>query len=812
MRADGIGDWANALEIVLTGPCSQFIREDYKTLQKEILQKHSTSASWQYQAVDQLDQVLKIFGVDNYGIPQNPSLREWFKRFALLRNKTRGHGAISASKYSNAVPLLEESINNVISELQIFKWQWAYLHRNLSGKYRVSKISEENDQFKLLSKTSGENLTNGIYIYRNEPVQIDLLESDPELSDFFVPNGQFRGNEYECISYITGKIKRVEASRWIVPASCLPDSETHGLLTLEAQGNVFTNVPCVSTDYIQRSELEGAIEEALRLKRHEIITLSGPGGIGKTSIGISVIRKFFDDIDQRFNNIIWFSARDIDLLPSGPKSVRPHGVSLSDFAEQYVEYLGISLTSQKELRKPEEILADALTNTPIGPTLYIFDNFETVINQSDTFKWIDTYIRSPNKVLITTRNRDFIGDYPISIHGMTDIEASRLIRSVAQSLNINEIITLDYEQSLIDESSGHPYVIKIMLGELEKEKRLIKPKRIMASQEGILQALFERTYSTLSPAAHRIFLLLSSWRSIVPSLAIEAVVMRNADERIDVRCAIDELKKISFIEEIYSGEGDESFISLPLAALTFGLKKLNTSPLKAVIESDSELLQAFGAITKDGINKGVKMRVLHLLGVLAHRISIGKDDIEALKPMLDFVGSRVPSVWVEIAQLYIEEGGEYGQEWAKDALRRLLESSEESIPHVQIWQKLVVICHQTGDLQGEMQALVEISGSSSVSVDELSALADNINRIFSIAKKENKPAFQTDERKHLLGKLIGRLEQCLHGLDAIDLSRLAWLYLHIGNEERALQLVSSGLDMDPNNSYCLKIQERLMQT
>jgi hypothetical protein len=298
---------------------------------------------------------------------------------------------------------------------------------------------------------------------------------------------------------------------------------------------------------------------------------------------------------------------------------------------------------------------------------------------------------------------------------------------------------------------------------------------------------------------------------MIPSLAIQAVVMRNADERIDVRNAIDELKKISFIEELYTGEGDESFISLPLAALTFGLKKLNASPLKAVIDSDSELLQAFGAITKEGIKTGVKMRVMHLIKVLARSISMGKEDIAALKPMLEFVGSRVPSVWVEIAQLYVEEGGEYGPEWAKDALRRLLESSEEAVPHAQIWQKLVAICHQTGDLQGEMQALVEISESPTVSVEELSQLADNINRIFSIAKKENKPTFQPDERKYLLGKLIGRLEHFHHNLDATDLSRLAWLYLHIGNDDRALQLVLSGLDRDPINSYCLKIQQRLMQ-
>jgi tetratricopeptide (TPR) repeat protein len=392
---------------------------------------------------------------------------------------------------------------------------------------------------------------------------------------------------------------------------------------------------------------------------------------------------------------------------------------------------------------------------------------------------------------------------------MTESEAIQLIDSDAARLGISDLLTDEYRQALVNQSSGHPYVIKIMLGEVSKEKCLKKPERIIATQGQILQALFERTYSALSPAAQRIFLLLSTWRSIVPSLAIEAVVMRSADELIDVRSAIEELKRLSFIEEIAPAEGEEIFISLPLAALSFGQKKLNASALKAVIEADSELLQEFGAIRKEGTSSGIKIRISHLVKALAKRVASGKEELQSFRSMLEFVGSRVPAAWLDISRLYIEEGKEPGREWAKDALRRFIESDDDSTPKALIWQNLADLCNATADLQKEVQALVELANVSNTSTEDLSLIADRINRSFANAKRDGNVLFQADERKHLFGKLIRQLEARLAYLDPTDLSRLAWLYMHIGNEERAYTLAKRGLEMDSENDYCIRLVQKI---
>ena len=44
---------------------------------------------------------------------------------------------------------------------------------------------------------------------------------------------------------------------------------------------------------------------------------------------------------------------------------------------------------------------------------------------------------------------------------------------------------------------------------------------------------------------------------------------------------------------------------------------------------------------------------------------------------------------------------------------------------------------------------------------------------------------------------------------ATDCSRLAWLYRHIKDDERARRFVELGLKQDPENEYCDRLARRL---
>ena len=133
--------------------------------------------------------------------------------------------------------------------------------------------------------------------------------------------------------------------------------------------------------------------------------------------------------------ILWISARDIDLLESGPKPVSPRVITQQDISRAAVELLGPP-NSSSEGFDPDAFFQNCLAEGAEGPTLFVLDNFETLQSPADVFKWIDTYIRPPNKVLITTRSRDFNGDYAIKIGGMTD-ELCWFSVKMTASLDVN---------------------------------------------------------------------------------------------------------------------------------------------------------------------------------------------------------------------------------------------------------------------------------------------------------------------------------------------------------------------------------------
>lgn len=531
-----------------------------------------------------------------------------------------------------------------------------------------------------------------------------------------------------------------------------------------------------------------------------MITLVGRGGIGKTSLALTTLHAISQE--KRFDVIVWFSARDLDLLPEGPKPVRPAILTVKDVAEEFVR-----LTAPKEAKekgfKATEFLAKSLTKANLGPTLFVFDNFETVINPAEVFKWIDTYIRSPNKVLITTRHRDFKGDYPIDVRGMSEAECNRLIDAAAAKLGIQNLLTSDYRRELVHESEGHPYVVKILLGEVAKAGKLRKVERVVADADELLTALFERTYATLSPAAQRVFLTLCSWRTTIPKLALEAVLLRAENEKMAVADAIDELERSSFIELLESQADREIFVSTPLVAALFGRRKLAVSPMKSAIEADTAILQQFGAGQQSDVRHGVGPRIERLIASIAKRALQKESTLDEYMPMLEFIGRHYPPTWQFVASLYEEIGTPDALERGKQAIRQHLER-ETGSPAVGSWRRLAAICQRTGDVLGELHALVELSSRADAEFDDISNAANRLNHLLA----EKRAALDSEEKQILVRRLAAAMEARSQEASATDLSRLAWLYLHLKDTAKAQAHVKRGLALDPENEHCQRLAER----
>jgi hypothetical protein len=341
-----------------------------------------------------------------------------------------------------------------------------------------------------------------------------------------------------------------------------------------------------------------------------------------------------------------------------------------------------------------------------------------------------------------------------------------------------------------------------MLGEVARAGKRRRVARILASQDRMLDALFERTYSQLTPVAQRLVLTLSSWRSVVPLVAVEAAMGRPENEKMDVKGALYELRRSSLVE-LREERPDEVFISVPLSAALFAQRKAATSAMKAAIDADVEFLKLFGPVHASATRHGIQAPVTRLFRNVASRVQARPDDMARYLPMLEYVAREHQLGWVLLGQLLEEQRPV--SNWAAqaaEAYRRYLEAEPED---AQVWRKLADVCKAQGDYAGAVQALVQRAALPDAAFADISYAAVRVNAYL----KDHAMAVDTDEKRALVGALIEVMERRISEGDATDHSRLAWLLMNRGDIQRAREAVAVGLTLEPENPHCQRLYERL---
>jgi len=139
-----------------------------------------------------------------------------------------------------------------------------------------------------------------------------------------------------------------------------------------------------------------------------------------------------------------------------------------------------------------------------------------------------------------------------------------------------------------------------------------------------------------------------------------------------------------------------------------------------------------------------------------------------------------------------------------DYLRRFLESGcGDKADILEAWEGLSRLYQAQQNPVGLSMAFQRRAQLRAPSLAEISNVANTLNGSDQI---RGLPVY---ERMAVLSPVCEMMEKHLQDASATDLSRLGWLYLNCGDVKRAKEVATLGLTRDDENTYCLRLMERL---
>ncbi|MGA3057703.1 MAG: AAA family ATPase [Candidatus Limnocylindrales bacterium] len=172
-------------------------------------------------------------------------------------------------------------------------------------------------------------------------------------------------------------------------------------------------------------------ESVLRLLRgaHRIVTITGEGGVGKTSLALQTLYDAAVDPDRPFDHIVWVSLKTETLTTAGARQLADALTTPTGLLER-VAATGGDVPAFDDLQGLIEYVIELLTGVRV---LLVIDNLETI--DRDALRPLFLELPATSKVLITSRHG--IGEFETryALSEMDRPDAVRLLRSVGRLLN-----------------------------------------------------------------------------------------------------------------------------------------------------------------------------------------------------------------------------------------------------------------------------------------------------------------------------------------------------------------------------------------
>lgn len=347
-----------------------------------------------------------------------------------------------------------------------------------------------------------------------------------------------------------------------------------------------SNLPAASSPLIGRENEMAAVRGLLQRRDVRLVTVTGPGGIGKTHFAAEVARELVD----RFP----FGVHFVPLAP-----ISDHDVIASMIAQT----LGVRESGGQ---RPQESLKEYLRKSVTAPLLLLIDNFEHLLSAAPMLtEWLA--LAPGLKILVTSRAALRVhGEHEFALPTLalpdtrTAVKISSLAEWPAIALFVQQAAAVKPGFTLTPENAsavteicarldGLPLAIQLaaarikllspaaMRGRLASCLQLLTSgARDLPARQQTLRQTIDWSYDLLSDAEQKLFRSLSVFAGGFTLEAAESVCDTRQDLGLDVLDGLSSLVDKSLVRQVEQSEGEPRFRMLE-TILEYGLEKLAVS-------------------------------------------------------------------------------------------------------------------------------------------------------------------------------------------------------------------------------------------
>lgn len=328
------------------------------------------------------------------------------------------------------------------------------------------------------------------------------------------------------------------SEEWLshIPQNCIPN-------------NLPDHFDHAITGFIGRNSERKSIIKALLNPRCPIITITGPGGMGKTAIVFEILKQLsFSHVkEEPFDSIIYVSLKTEELTSEGVKKIS---------FEKTIENVKNEIKSSIEDIYDESFSSfeEAVKIHSSEKILLFIDNLETLLSDSPSdFENFNYSLPSLWKLVITSRiNLSFGNNIPLET--MKSEDAYCLAKQYAEKKGISQALSEKHYEKIADCLEYNPLAIRLCLeylvlgGELNQSLQKVSIDVVNYSYKNLLERLL--------PTSKKILELLFI-NSSTKSEALEVIEGVTNDEFSE---AIQQLLKTNLV--IFDEDDDEGVYRL----------------------------------------------------------------------------------------------------------------------------------------------------------------------------------------------------------------------------------------------------------